>query len=106
MMPIIMAAERDVVDSVMRRITIPRHCCRCGAPHPSTLEEVQELQRVVRMAVSTYRVKHVLDGVDAPLEESHNVPVCCSPPADDKRPPRLRGGFMPGLHIDDYGGAG
>lgn len=75
MMPVIIACEKDLVDLLMKRINVPGVCHQCGTVHPQTAEDVTEFERVVRMAVSTYRVKHVLSETTDPKPPLSLAPV-------------------------------
>lgn len=87
MMPIVIAAERDLVKSLMVRLSLPQFCRQCGAVHPDKAEQVAELERVIRSAVGSYRVRHVLDGGDALIEDPPPSSTCLLPSDDQPESP-------------------
>lgn len=90
MMPIIMVTERDLVNSLMRQIGIRNICANCGHVYPEKAVQWLELTEAILIAIRPYRVRHVLDDVDALIAEPPKVSQSAIPP---------------GLHLGE-GGAG
>lgn len=103
MMPIIMATQRDIVKSLMVRLSLPQFCPSCGAVHPDKAEQVKELEQAIRGVLNMYRVRHVLDGGDA-LIDDHSEDLKHPFRSDDQPERSSHGGYMPGLHLEPSGG--